>query len=98
MLAELELKMSGDQFDRLNGQVYDAGTVMEELQETLGTLGQQLSFTLPSCAKVRGCGVLHVRETKAYVHSNGFHSDGYYGDGYYSDALIIMCSVLSWRV
>ncbi len=43
--------MTTDHFDKLQGQAYDAGTVMEEVQESLG---EQFSFSLPSCAKVSG--------------------------------------------
>ena len=52
LLAELELRLSTDYFEKLQSQVYDVGTVMEELQDTMEDLKPKLSFPLPSCDKV----------------------------------------------
>lgn len=51
-LADLELQLSSDHFERLQGQAYDAGTVMEEVQE--GRAGQEGEEpALPPCEEVR---------------------------------------------
>ena len=54
MLSELELKLSGDRIERLQGQAYDAGVVMEELQEDeVQGVAEKLGYTLPTGEEVR---------------------------------------------
>ena len=54
LLSELDLALSPAHFSRLQGQAYDLGTVMEEVQETVDT--QSSVFELPPCEKVREGG------------------------------------------
>ena len=52
LLTEIELKLSDDNFEKLHSQAYDAGTVMEEVQETMGDMEGKVAISLPSCTKV----------------------------------------------
>ena len=55
LLADLDLQLSSDHFERLQGQAYDAGTVMEEVQEGEEQVGEELA--LPPYEEVHIGGV-----------------------------------------
>jgi hypothetical protein len=57
LLSELELKLSGDRIEKLQGQAYDAGTVLEELQEDgVYSMAERLGYSLPTGEEVRDEG------------------------------------------
>ena len=53
LLSEVELKLSEDRFEKYRSQAYDAGSVMEEVQESMEEMAESLSFSLPPPDKVQ---------------------------------------------
>ena len=53
-LIKLEERLSSDRFDKLKGQVYDVGTVLEEAQEEAESHEQPACFPREKYDKVKG--------------------------------------------